>query len=180
MVASPAKSAGTLHAGGGRIVRSNSLVDEGQDPLESYSLDENIMRLALGDIAFVGRFDRKGRLVDVYFAPEYPNWDIGALDRAITFYAIPLSQPFKGKFTELHVADPSLSPIAWDRAMEYLRAHAVTGLSAFQRATLKKIAGLDDARGKRKPNLTHEEMRKRIGPARGVRLSIKPILMGHV
>lgn len=168
-----------LSYGGGRLVHSYSLFDKGRDPLRCFSEDENLMRLSLGDIQFVGRHF-ENRLTEILFVPEYPNGDYQSLHDITTFYGIIVTRLVPEPIVEVRAGDLNYRRLSWNDCVSTLERLEPRELSNGQAKVLNSILELDRAHRARTPNISPEEMRRCVGAAPGARISIMPLVLSYV
>lgn len=166
------------HVGNGVQLQSFALRDVGVDALFDLSEPETVYRVKLGDMCFVARRRPDGSTSHLYFAPEYPNNNLGLRERITTFYALPVLGS-NAELCELRVNDPSLRIVDWDAGVSLIAQISETAAGQTKR-TIDRILQLDALLKRSRPNLTAAEMRQTIGPASGARFTTSAFLAGEV
>lgn len=160
---------------GGSRVFSYALRDAGVDVLFDLPDREVTYRVLLGDMRFVARLGRGGQPARLYFAPEFPNTELGVYDRITTYYAVLLDG---GKLArcELEVSDSNLRLLSWDEGLALARV--VPQVDEELGAVLKRLIDIDAMVRLHRPNVSSDEMRRTIGRATGARVLMSASLMG--
>src|SRR5262249_3044532 len=162
----------------GAQLQSFALRDVGVDVLFDLSDQETIYRAKLGDMCFVIRRRTDGSTSHLYFAPEYPNNNLGLKERITTYYALPIFGS-KAQLCELRVSDPNLRIVDWDVGVSMvapIRGAADGNIGK----SIDRILEVDALLKRYRPNLTAAEMRQSIGPASGARFTTSAFLVGDV
>jgi hypothetical protein len=163
----------------GRIVDSYSLIDRGQNPLAAFSLQENIIRKQIGDILFLSGGGERDADASVFFAPEYPNQLLGAMEDALTYYAFGFDQFRDDPVVELRPWDTDLTVIPWERGIGLLSRLGNNQLSFTQQKLVADIMKIDESCKALSDPIDHEQGRRQIGSPWGARFSVKPIVLGY-
>jgi hypothetical protein len=168
----------TLTGPNGRIVRSFAIRDRGIDPLIYFNFRQNILRILLGDMRFVGCFDRDRRLLKLFFVPEYPSEEYQPVREFLTYYGILVSQYAEADKAvyQLRAWDDRYQRIEWHEGVQLLSLVDREGLSDFQTLLVDKIARFDESLTTERVNLPPSEMRKLVGSATGGRLELRPFV----
>lgn len=159
-------------------LRSFALRDVGVDTLFDLPEPETVYRVKLGDMCFVARKASDGTITHLYFAPEYPNNDLGLKERLTTYYALPVLGS-SAELCELRACDPSLRIVDWDTGVAMIARLGPTAGRAARR-TIDRLLQVDALLKRHRPNLTTAEMRESVGPASGARLTVSSFLAGDV
>lgn len=159
---------------------SYSNFDRGVNPMTVINDDNAVFRKALGDIVFIATYDDEDNIESLFFVPEYPSGPLGDLRRIMGFYGILMSEGGQDGPRELKAWDPALRFVEWQTAITYLSTLDKETYSPFQKQVLAGISEIDAKVKNVRPNLTHSEMRRRVGPAPGARIYLRPLLLGHV
>lgn len=159
-------------------LQSFALRDIGIDALFDLPEPETIYRAKLGDMRFLVRKLPDGSTADVYFAPEYPNNDLGLKERITTYYAWPVTRA-NAEICELHACDPGLRIVDWDVGILLIAGLRGTADRDTKR-TIERILEVDSLLKQFRSNLSDTEMRQTIGPASGARFTTSPFLVGDV
>jgi len=169
----------TIAGPNGRIVRSFALIDRGIDPLDYFTPDENVLRIALGDMRFVGLFDRSGELLKLFFVPEYPSEDYRPVRDCLTYFGILVSSAAEQDKAvyQLRAWDCRYKRMEWQQGVDALKKVPVEGLSLYQRAVIERVLALDAAYNANRPNLPPSAMRDIVGSATGGRLELKGLAL---
>ena len=162
----------------GAQLQSFALRDVGVDTLFDLSEQETVYRVKLGDMCFVARRRTDGAISHLYFAPEYPNNDLGFKERITTYYALPIFGS-KAELCELRASDPNLRIVDWEVGVSMMAPMRETANENIKK-TIDRILEVDAVLKRYRPNLTIAEMRQSIGPASGARFTTSPFLVGDV
>src|SRR5262245_27920920 len=103
----------------GAQLQSFALRDVGVDTLFDLSDLDTVYRVKLGDMCFVARRRPDGSTSHLYFAPEYPNNNLGLKERITTYYALPVFGS-KAELCELRASDPSLRIVDWEAGVSMI------------------------------------------------------------
>jgi hypothetical protein len=164
-------------------VHSFSSLDRGVDPvaiIRDNRSDQALFRRRLGDISFLIREDSGGSIDDLFYVPEYPNFILGELRRAVTCYGFSLLSPDRNQAIELALADPSIKRIDWSDAGKILAGRNADSFNTLQKEILQAIAEINRRTETEHPNVTRASMRRQVGPPRGARVYTQPIIFGYV
>jgi hypothetical protein len=169
-----------LRYGGGRLVESYALLDKGNNPLEYFTRERNVMRKSLGDIRFMGRHDVEDKLMDLMFVPEYPSGEFRSLRSVMTFYGILLNQKVEEPIIEIRAWDLSYRHLEWTAGMSVLKTLDRRAVTQTQAKIIDAVLELDEVSRIRTPNCTAGEMRRIVGVPTGARISVMPLAFGLV
>ncbi len=162
---------------GGSQVFSYALRDTGVDVMFDIPDQELVNRVVLGDMRFVAKVGRDGQITRLYFAPEFPNHDLGYLHKITTFYALPLiGAPFKP--CELEVTDSRLRLVDWDEGLALARQ--VSAQDGALRSALDRIFQIEELVRRQRPNTSLDELRHLMGRATGARVLVSASLLGEL
>lgn len=166
------------YCGDGVRLRSFALRDVGVDALFDLPELETVYRAKLGDMCFVARRGADGSTSQLYFAPEYPNNDLGLKERVTTYYALRVLGS-TGDLCELSASDPTLRIVDWHAGISIIAPMVKTAVGS-TRKLFDRILEVDALLKRCRPNLTVDEMRQSVGPASGARLMASAFLEGEV
>ena len=163
---------------GGALLHSFAWRDVGVDILFDLPELETVYRAKLGDMCFVARRRPDGSVSHLYFAPEYPNNELGLKERITTYYALPVFGS-TAELCELRANDPSLRIIDWEAGVSQIAPMSETAVGNAKR-TIGRILQINSLLKRLAPNLTTREMRQSVGPASGARFTCSAFLVGDV
>ena len=170
----------TIYVEGGARVDSYALRDIDVDVLFDLPDLETVYRARLGDMSFVTRQRQDGHVSHLYFASEYPNNELGLLERATTYYATPIFGS-EAPLCELRANDPRLRIIDWDAGVVMAQRVSLETSDANIKRTIERILEVDQMLKQHgSPAASRDEMRQSVGLASGARISASPFLLGDV
>ena len=156
----------------GDSITSSSLYDAGKDPLDHFNRNTQLVRLKLGDIAFLRVIDPFDKDNDppIYACLEFPNSVDLFCHGGLSFYATLLNKRDNKEKTVIWSHQTDIEFLSLEEALEAVNQTMDQGFHPYQVRCREFVRQLFEDVGKIRPNTSRSDMRSEVGPTIGARV----------